>query len=231
MSKAIEHLRQLPFHVEFTAVLLVAFGLFSLASFEAFVVLLFPGPMDPAPAPLRSADLYALVRYELFALALILPLLAVRGWNFRTFDLRPTAARTIAGLALFCLVWNSFPLLVALLSPSFPDALGGGAPLAAEDLSLASILALSTTNAVFEEVLVVGYVVAALRERKGVWYAINVSVALRTFYHLYQGAAGVLTIVPMGLLFAWVYARYGRLWPLVVAHFLLDLVPLLMLRG
>ncbi|MFD1296210.1 CPBP family intramembrane glutamic endopeptidase [Lysobacter gummosus] len=41
---------------------------------------------------------------------------------------------------------------------------------------------------------------------------------IRIAYHLYQGSAGVVSIVPMGLAYAWLYARTGRLWPLVLAH-------------
>jgi membrane protease YdiL (CAAX protease family) len=41
----------------------------------------------------------------------------------------------------------------------------------------------------------------------------------------------VLTIVPLGLLFGWVYVRTRQLWPLVVAHVLLDVVWLLVVLG
>ena len=46
------------------------------------------------------------------------------------------------------------------------------------------------------------------------------------FYHFYQGALGVLSITPMGPLFAYWFARTGRLWPLVVAHALQDFTAL-----
>ena len=45
-------------------------------------------------------------------------------------------------------------------------------------------------------------------------------------YHFYQGALGVLGITPMVLLFAYWFARTGRLWPLVVAHALQDFTAL-----
>ena len=37
--------------------------------------------------------------------------------------------------------------------------------------------------------------------------AVNISAAIRLSYHLYQGVAGVLSVVPMGLLFAIWFAR------------------------
>jgi membrane protease YdiL (CAAX protease family) len=45
-------------------------------------------------------------------------------------------------------------------------------------------------------------------------------------YHLYQGVLGALTIAPVGLLFAYWYVRSGRLWPLIVAHGLIDFIGL-----
>jgi membrane protease YdiL (CAAX protease family) len=81
-------------------------------------------------------------------------------------------------------------------------------------------------NPFFEEVFVSGYVIAALDPRRTAWTGINVSVAIRLLYHLYQGPVGVLSVVPIGLVFAWWYARTGRLWPLVMAHALFDFLPL-----
>jgi membrane protease YdiL (CAAX protease family) len=58
------------------------------------------------------------------------------------------------------------------------------------------------------------------------WVAINTSVVVRLLYHLYQGPIGIMTIVPMGLLYGYVYSRTRQLWPLVVAHVLVDLIGL-----
>jgi membrane protease YdiL (CAAX protease family) len=79
-------------------------------------------------------------------------------------------------------------------------------------------------------VFLCGYVIAALRERIGVTAAINVSAGVRVFCHFYQGALGVLGIVPIALLFAYWYARSGRLWSLVVAHAILDITALMLDR-
>ena len=54
--------------------------------------------------------------------------------------------------------------------------------------------------------------------------AVNISAAIRLSYHLYQGVAGVLALVPIGLLFGIWFARTRRLWPLIVAHAILDFV-------
>lgn len=82
-------------------------------------------------------------------------------------------------------------------------------------------------NPFFEEVFVCGYVMTALKRQDNSWIAINSSVAIRVLYHLYQGPKGVLSVVPVGLIFGFWYARAGRLWPLVVAHSMADLLALL----
>ena len=56
--------------------------------------------------------------------------------------------------------------------------------------------------------------------------AVNISAAVRLSYHLYQGVAGVLALVPTGLLFAIWFVRTRQLWPLIVAHAIMDLVGL-----
>jgi membrane protease YdiL (CAAX protease family) len=76
-----------------------------------------------------------------------------------------------------------------------------------------------------EEVIVVGYLFARLRDlRWGTWTIILSTAVLRGAYHLYQGAPAFFGNVAMGVLFGWLYSRYGRLLPLVVAHTLIDAI-------
>ncbi|MEV6329756.1 type II CAAX endopeptidase family protein [Streptomyces sp. NPDC051909] len=80
-------------------------------------------------------------------------------------------------------------------------------------------------NAVVEEVIVVGYLLRRL-DRFG-WSpkaSLAASSVLRGSYHLYQGVGGFLGNMVMGVVFVWLYRRWGRVGPLVVAHSLLDIV-------
>lgn len=229
-------LRQLPLSTEFAVVLALAFGFFSLTSVSAVLVHLFPSPADPEVAPFSSTNAYFIVCYELVAFALIAMVLLARGWDLRRINCRPSIALTIAGVVLFALDWVFYGITWQYAAAVFPDAfLVDGRPYDASPvsptISLTAIIVLSIVNPVFEEVLVVGYVVEALRGRRSAWFAIHLSTAVRLVYHLYQGPVGVLTIVPIGFAFAWLYARFGRLWPLIVAHALLDFVPLMLARG
>ncbi|MCY7326907.1 MAG: CPBP family intramembrane metalloprotease, partial [Microbacteriaceae bacterium] len=56
----------------------------------------------------------------------------------------------------------------------------------------------------------------------GTWTIIVTTALFRGTYHLYQGPTAFIGNFAMGLLFGWLYAKGGRLLPLVVAHFLID---------
>ena len=77
--------------------------------------------------------------------------------------------------------------------------------------------------AVLEEVIVAAYLITRLRQLGLTRVAaVGVSALLRGSYHLYQGWGGFLGNLAMGVLFGAVFMRTRRAWPLVVAHFLLD---------
>lgn len=80
-------------------------------------------------------------------------------------------------------------------------------------------------NALAEEVLVVGYLLRRLRGfGAGENTALLIGAVLRGSYHLYQGFGGFLGNLLMGLVFGRVWQRTNRLWPLVLAHSLLDIL-------
>jgi membrane protease YdiL (CAAX protease family) len=86
------------------------------------------------------------------------------------------------------------------------------------------ILLLSALRAALqEEIIVIGYLFARLRDLGwNKWWIILATSVLRGSYHLYQGFGAFVGNFAMGLLFGWLYTRYGRVLPLVVAHFLID---------
>lgn len=108
--------------------------------------------------------------------------------------------------------------------------LGVTADVVASDLSAhwwtVPVLVLSALqNSLLEEVVVVGYLFTRLRQLTwGPAAVVVVCALLRGSYHLYQGLGQGLGNVAMGLLLGWFYLRTGRLWPLIVAHTILDVV-------
>ena len=78
-------------------------------------------------------------------------------------------------------------------------------------------------NAVLEEFVVLGFVQVRLRQLGlGDPAAIGLAALLRGSYHLYQGLGGFVGNLAMGLLFGWLFRRWGRVVPFVAAHTLLD---------
>jgi membrane protease YdiL (CAAX protease family) len=76
-----------------------------------------------------------------------------------------------------------------------------------------------------EEVIVVGYLLTRSSQLGvGPRAALAWSSLLRGGYHLYQGFGAGLGNLVMGLVFGYAWQRTGRLWPLVIAHGVIDTV-------
>ncbi len=78
-------------------------------------------------------------------------------------------------------------------------------------------------SGILEEFIMIGYLFKRLEaigwsNGRQIWF----SAIIRGLYHLYQGYAGFFGNIAMGLVFGWLYKKYGRLQRLVIAHFILD---------
>ena len=87
------------------------------------------------------------------------------------------------------------------------------------------LIALALRAGILEEVIAVGYLFARLR-LLGVstWSIILIQSLLRASYHLYQGFGAFVGNFVMGLIFGWIFAKTGRLAPLVIGHTVIDIV-------
>jgi membrane protease YdiL (CAAX protease family) len=116
------------------------------------------------------------------------------------------------GLAAY-LASRAAGLSVAVVPEALPDVWWRSA-----------VLVLSAAgNATLEEVVLTGYLLHRCRQLG--WSdarATALSAGLRGAYHLYQGVAGGLGNVVMGVLFAQFYRRTGTIVPLLVAHTVID---------
>ena len=217
------HAQALSARTEFVIVVLVAFGYFMATS---LLTLVLPRPR----AQIDQAHLQFLIVYELIILCLLGWFLHRRGWNLQRLGLNPGVRETLvgAGIAVMAyLVYLGIWIVVASVAPeTLRAAAATQARLVAPGLAMPTIVATSLLNPVYEELFVCGYVISVLKERRGFWFAVNTSVAIRLIYHLYQGAPAVIGVIPLGLIFAFWYAKSGRLWPVVVAHALFDFTAL-----
>lgn len=74
-----------------------------------------------------------------------------------------------------------------------------------------------------EEIVVCAFLLTRLRQMG--WSnsrALAAGSVLRGSYHLYQGYGGFVGNAIMGLIFGWLFQRTRRVWPLLIAHFVMD---------
>jgi len=87
------------------------------------------------------------------------------------------------------------------------------------------LVLMAFANGWAEEVIVVGFLLTRLRQLQfSPAKSLALSAVLRGCYHLYQGLGAGLGNVVMGVVFGYSWRRTGRLWPLILAHGLIDTV-------
>ncbi|MFE0357531.1 CPBP family intramembrane glutamic endopeptidase [Streptomyces nigra] len=74
-------------------------------------------------------------------------------------------------------------------------------------------------SACVEELLATAVVVAVLTAaRRPLWECLVVAALMRTLPHAYLGLWPMLAMLPLGITAGWLYHRYRRVIPLVLAH-------------
>ena len=209
---------RLSFAAEFAIVVVVAFGYFIVGSLVTL--------RGPESARITEADLQSLIVIEMSGMLMLGFLLHLRGWQLTDLGLVPTWEDVARGWKVVGITLLGYFALSLLLGSIAPVSEAASSQLVEPGIKPGVIAATSVINAVYEEVFVTGYVIAALRRRTSPWTPVLVSAGLRASYHLYQGVWGALIILLLGLAFAYWYARNGRLWPLIAAHAGLDLYAL-----
>lgn len=209
---------------------LVVLSLSLLASAVFAILTLFEFPVEGArvASVSQSTMLARQVLGSVFGLApvwLVVYLVRRSGEGIRPLGLRADRVRddVLHGIALFAVVGLA----------------GIGVYLAAVELGVnrfvvpvpplghwwtVPVLVLNAIEAaLLEEIVVVAYLVTRLRQLGLTESAsVGASALLRGTYHLYQGWGGFLGNLAMGALFGTVFSRTRRVWPIVVAHLLLD---------
>jgi membrane protease YdiL (CAAX protease family) len=215
-------MRKLPFPVEFAVVLGCAFG-------YAIAVSIM-GAVHPPKGPLYSeAGMWRTVIVEACLLLALGGFLRLRGWTGKKLGLESHWTDGAWGLVIavtsYFVMYQVFAL-IGVTAPSLAES-AARVPRLPHVLTPWIVAAVVLLSSFYEEFFVTGYIVSALKDRAGLNIAVNVSVALRLTYHIYQGMIGVVLIIPIGLIFAYWYGKTGKLWPVIVAHALLNLISFL----
>jgi membrane protease YdiL (CAAX protease family) len=118
------------------------------------------------------------------------------------------------GLALYLIAYHS-GVELNVVAESLPDVWW----------RIPVLLFSAFQNAAVEEIVVIGYLLTRL-EKLGVRpsRAIAIAAVIRGSYHLYQGIGAFFGNAFMGVVFGILYRRWGRVTPLLIAHFLIDAV-------
>jgi membrane protease YdiL (CAAX protease family) len=214
-----EMIRRLSTGVEFLIVVSWAFGQFIFGSIMSIGA--------PAESAYTNQALLSVLITELLQFAFLIWFLRVRGWTLEKIGVR-IGWRTSAGGILLAVGTLAMFFFVQILASAGLDmsVVERLYPKVAPNLDLNIVFVTSLVNGTYEELFVAGYIITVLASVRGVWTAVNVSTGIRLLYHLYQGTLGVLTIVPMGLLYGYIFVRTRQLWPLIVAHVVIDLTGL-----
>jgi membrane protease YdiL (CAAX protease family) len=155
--------------------------------------------------------------YELLVLALVFLYIGpIRGWSFASFSFQISWKWTGLGVLLFVPAKLIFVLRRIIVSPNTAGLLAG-------QIALPIIIISSIITGIFEELMEVGYIIK-VTEKYGMWTAVFISALIRTVLHVYQGAAGMACVFVIGVIFGLVYWKLRQLWPLIVAHILIDII-------
>jgi membrane protease YdiL (CAAX protease family) len=152
-------------------------------------------------------------------------LLRRRGWSLDCITTRMNASDVGWALGLLLLLTFASRFTTSLWDLAFP----GSTRMFAFDLKSPipawAIAVLSIVDPSAEEFVYLGFIANVLRPR-GALFAIGAAVLARTAVHLYQEPRGIVQIAVVGVVLSVYYYRTRRLWPVVVAHSLLDVLAL-----
>lgn len=221
-----EIIKNLSFKEEFVIVVAISFGYSIISSIILFIQGFFP--TSNSQSSFTNESIVSLIIYELIILTVVIYFLNLRDnqINFKN-NFKPLKL-IWSSLLLTILYYFSYFLLVMLVSNIFFQSISSNdtVQFTSYRMNTFLIIAVSIINPIFEEAIVVGYIIPALKNRAGVLFAINISVLVRLLYHLYQGPIAVISIIPMGLIFAFVYIKWKNIWPLIIAHAIMDFIAL-----
>lgn len=147
-------------------------------------------------------------------------ILRARGWTWSDFGFQATFPQAMGGMLLFI----GANILIATFYTLFTAASGIDLSKVTEwssKVSIPVIVLVIFVNPLYEELFEVAYNVRA-GESQGAAFVVTLSALIRFACHLYQGPIAAVTILPLGIIFALVYWKWRRLWPLVVAHLVSD---------
>ncbi len=167
--------------------------------------------------------LIGLVIMELVLGAMALGMLKFRGYDVQSLYPTPTWRGSLHGAALYVCTFFVTTVIGAFFVGTLDQqpivqAMTQSRP------SLHVVILMALVNGAFEEVFLLGFLMRGMRQH-GLAIALGMPLVVRALTHVYQGPFGVVSVLAFGLVLGLAYARSNRLYPMVLAHMLADIVP------
>ena len=203
---------------EALGIVVLCFGWFILGS--AYAV-----SADFQSGTFSEGGVLGLVVLELILGAMAMYVLASRGFDVASLYPHPTLAGSVAGAALAIAAAGVAWMATSAFNWSHYseplERLMSGSP-----IGLPALVLLGIVNGAYEEMFLLGFLLRGLRSH-GLALALGVSLLVRMLYHLYQGPLGAVYVGAFGLVLSMFYVASGKLFPVVLAHAVWDIVPFL----
>ena len=207
--------------LEAAAIAVICFGWTILFSIEAVA----SGFTEDAEFSDRS--MIGIVISEVLFALVALTVLRSRNYAIETLYPTPSGKGALTGAAVYVAATGAGWIL-SLAFSSGQATQPVETALAGSTVSLPIIITTAVINGTFEEVFLLGVLQRGLRAY-GPTIAIGASMLVRISFHLYQGSLGAVSILGFGLVLSLYYLRTEKLFPVVFAHILADIVPFLLL--
>jgi membrane protease YdiL (CAAX protease family) len=173
-------------------------------------------------------------------LGLFLLVLHQRGWTAADFRVRIGCSSSAEGISLLVLTYVTllglmlpismldFSLRNSPLHPWIHSLMPHTLPLihGSVRLSWATIIVCTVLNAFYEELVYMGYFFNQCAAKQGPWMAVVATIFLRLSVHTYQGTEHIVQIGIWSVVFGFWDKWSGKVWPLILAHAIIDLITL-----
>ena len=159
--------------------------------------------------------------YEVISFSIIVFILFRRNYKFNDFDFEFSFKLLGVAIILFLIVKYTYGSIFLILK-HFIKADSMNYLKFKYSAGTVSVISVLVINSFYEEFLLNGYLFKILANYKSK-FIILLSVGLRMSYHTYQGWIGLVSVLVIGIVFSLYYLKYAKLWPIIIAHGLINL--------
>ena len=214
---------KLPPLLEFSLIIGISMGYFILSAIQWATI----DETGPTVLVYSNNEIFHIIYYELFVLLVVVSILKWQGRSFSNFGLSFSVDKVTMGLVLFVVNYFIYIFLFRLfgdyiLNLNFLNTGSSAEIVYSINIELLPLLLFSIFNPIFEEFILVGYIVSAIHNKLGLLSCIILSVGFRLSFHIYQGPIILLSILPMGILFTVYFWHKRSILPLIISHGLMD---------